>query len=90
MAELIALSDAQLQAEPPSRTRARKGLFLKDARVSARQTTSIMIICGNCAGEALNPCKTLLDTKGKCATCGGSSYAIASALVGGRYVMNEE
>ena len=80
IAEVIALSDARLQAEAPAQTRKRAGLFIADPRVSPRNVTERMIICGNCAGDDPLPRKTLLAEDDTCATCGGRSYVLASKV----------
>ncbi len=38
----------------------------------------IEIICGTCAGDALEPRKTLLTTDGRCASCGGRNFGMAA------------
>lgn len=38
------------------------------------------IICGNCAGEATEPFRTLLATNRRCATCGGDNYTLVARL----------
>jgi Zn finger protein HypA/HybF involved in hydrogenase expression len=38
------------------------------------------IICGNCAGDAPEPIKTLRATNGRCATCGSENYTLAANL----------
>ena len=81
LVEVIAISDAQLQREAPAKTRGRAGLFIANPRVTPREITSLMIVCGNCAGDDENPRKTLLAANGNCATCGGRSYVLASEFV---------
>jgi hypothetical protein len=85
IAEAIALADARLQAERPAETRTRAGLFIADPSVAPRSITSLMIICGNCAGDHQNPRKTLLTKDGNCSACGGGSYVLASKFFGGFY-----
>jgi hypothetical protein len=54
-----------------------------------REPTTVEIVCGDCSlrrdsvGNAeLLPIRTLLSSDGRCYTCGGSSYVIASELCG--------
>jgi len=41
---------------------------------------ALEIICGNCAGEATEPVKTLLASNRRCASCGGDNYTLAAQL----------
>jgi hypothetical protein len=60
----------------------------RDSRVyGLREPTPVQIICGDCsvrhdeAGEAeLLPMRTFLAMDGRCYTCGGRSFVIASEL----------
>jgi hypothetical protein len=51
-----------------------------DQRVSAGAAE---IICGNCAGDAPEPIKTLLATNNRCSACGGNNYTLAAKLAAG-------
>ena len=55
-------------------------VFIDRPVVSPREVTVTMIVCGNCAGDALNPVKTLMTKAGCCASCGGSSFVLASTF----------
>lgn len=55
-------------------------VFVDRPEVAPRGITETMIVCGNCAGEAANPVKTLLTKAGCCASCGGRSYVLAVNL----------
>jgi len=37
----------------------------------------IHIVCGNCAGDELQPTLTLLTTDGRCSKCGGRNISLA-------------
>lgn len=52
---------------------------IERAAVRARP---VLIICGECSGDADIPHKTQMDIHGHCASCGGASYILAS----GRHV----
>ncbi|PYS89007.1 MAG: hypothetical protein DMF64_19065 [Acidobacteria bacterium] len=54
------------------------------SRAAAPRTvvTTILIVCGDCAGDALFPLKTLLTSDGTCSRCGGRSYVLAAKLSG--------
>ena len=45
-------------------------------------TLAVQIVCGDCSGDEARPVKSFLDRQGRCARCGGSSYALASRLAG--------
>jgi hypothetical protein len=54
-----------------------------------REPMPIQIVCGDCSGRAngtgdieLLPLRTFLGVDGRCYTCGGRSYVIASELCG--------
>jgi hypothetical protein len=59
-----------------------------DATVyGVREPMPIQIVCGDCSGRAdatgdieLLPLRTFLSVDGRCYTCGGRSYVIASEL----------
>lgn len=61
-----------------------------DARVyGLREPMPIQIVCGDCSGGSdetgeieLLPLRTFLGMDGRCYTCGGSSYVIASEFCG--------
>ena len=60
-------------------------LLIKDAPVKPRRITATMIVCGDCAGRAANPRKTMLAVdalsgESCCADCGGRSYVLASKM----------
>jgi len=58
-------------------------LFISDPGVSGRFANSpltTLIVCGNCAGDAPVPRKTVLAADGTCQKCGGRSYVLASSL----------
>jgi len=55
-------------------------VFIDDPVVRERVVTRTLILCGNCAGEEPRALKTLLTADGRCATCGGSSYILASKV----------
>jgi hypothetical protein len=38
----------------------------------------VQIICGDCSGDGVQPIKTHMDRHGRCETCGGKSYMLAS------------
>jgi hypothetical protein len=40
----------------------------------------VLIVCGDCAGDGVNPRKTLMAANGTCANCGGRSFVLASKL----------
>lgn len=42
-------------------------------------SSPLMIVCGDCAGDEIAPRKTFRNRLGRCATCGGASWAPASA-----------
>lgn len=42
-------------------------------------SSPLMIVCGDCAGDDIAPRKTFRNRLGRCATCGGASWAPASA-----------
>jgi hypothetical protein len=49
----------------------------------AREPTPVLwqpvsIVCGNCSGDGISPRRTLLDARGRCADCGGTSYMLAA------------
>jgi hypothetical protein len=43
-------------------------------------TLHVLIVCVDCSGEGRLPRKTCLDANGKCETCGGGSYVLASSF----------
>ena len=43
-------------------------------------TLAVQIVCGDCSGDEARPIKSYLDRHGRCAHCGGSSYALASRI----------
>jgi hypothetical protein len=47
------------------------------SRAAMPLITTTEIVCGDCAGEARVPCKTLLTSDGACAGCGGGNYQLA-------------
>src|SRR5215831_9972334 len=49
--------------------------YLQNPRHLAR--TGIMIICGNCSGDAIAPYKTFMTVNGCCDSCGSTSYVLA-------------
>ncbi|MGA9768751.1 MAG: hypothetical protein WBV94_06915 [Blastocatellia bacterium] len=55
-------------------------VFIDRPAVAPREITRTMIVCGDCAGDSINPRKTLLTKEGRCASCGGNSYVLASIL----------
>jgi hypothetical protein len=55
-------------------------VFIDRPEVAPRETTSTMIVCGDCGGDGLNPRKTILTKQGRCAGCGGRSYVLAVNL----------
>jgi hypothetical protein len=42
-------------------------------------TMGVQIICGNCSGDLETPIKTYLDRVGRCESCGGRSFILASS-----------
>jgi len=46
-----------------------------DLRVSRSQ---VEIICGNCAGDGVEPIYTLLTTDHRCSKCGGRNYEVVT------------
>jgi hypothetical protein len=61
----------------------------RDAKVyDVRRPTPVEIVCGDCsiradeAGNELLPYRTFLAMDGRCYTCGGGSFVIASELCG--------
>jgi len=50
----------------------------------------IQIVCGNCAGDGVRPKRTYMDHSGKCSTCGGTSYLLASNVYGRAQSSSEE
>lgn len=47
------------------------------SRLALPLTTNTEIICGNCAGDADEPRKTLLTIDNHCAGCGGRHFTLA-------------
>jgi len=54
-------------------------LALNEARV-AKLSMGVQIVCGDCAGDGESAARTYLNRCGRCETCGGSSYVLASSL----------
>ncbi len=52
------------------------------SRASVPHVTSTQIVCGDCAGDATFPVKTLLTSIGTCSRCGGGSYVLAAKISG--------
>ena len=60
----------------------RPKVYVSERSVTPRRASSVMIVCGNCMGNGLNPRKTLLSADGSaCATCGSHSYVLASKFL---------
>jgi hypothetical protein len=78
----LAASDARLEAERVRKSREQganlASVFIDDPLMKPRLVTMLMIICGDCAGDDPLPRKTLLAADGKCSSCGGGSYILAS------------
>jgi len=49
----------------------------------------ILIICGDCCGEFEAPRRTCMDVFGRCSTCGGTSYVLATTAIGHRVWSNQ-
>lgn len=67
-----------------------KTLFRMPAPPLRRTSVSrvgIQIICGECSGDDESPRKTYMNYNGNCASCGGSSYMLASDR--GAYVVEQ-
>ena len=46
------------------------------------RVTQIQIVCGDCAGDALFPRKTLMMSDGACSRCGGRNIVLVAKLCG--------
>jgi hypothetical protein len=77
LAAELNLTETERPAKPAA---ARPIVFLRDQRVSPRRVTSIMVVCGNCAGDDDLPRKTFMASDGSCDTCGGNSCVLASTF----------
>ena len=55
-----------------------------------RSATETLIVCLNCAGEEENPRKTFLTRSGRCDSCGGRSYFLASTILSRRNLFRQE
>jgi hypothetical protein len=64
-------------------------VFIDRPIVAAREITRTMIVCGDCAGDSINPRKTLLTKEGRCSCCGGNSYVLASVILRKKEISNE-
>lgn len=50
------------------------------SRASVPRLTAILIVCGDCGGDALVPLKTFMTDAGTCSRCGGGSFALAAKI----------
>src|SRR5258708_2534820 len=66
----------------PRPTEPEPRLFINRPEVETRDVTmiTVMIVCGDCAGDDFVPRKTLLTADGCCDSCGGRSYVLAAEL----------
>ena len=51
-------------------------------RGAVPRVTAVQIVCGDCAGDARLPEKTLLTSAGTCSRCGGRNHVLAATLCG--------
>ena len=79
-----AASVTALLIRKPGSDRAEPGEFS-----SSLAFMPILIICGDCCGELTEPRRTSLDVRGRCSTCGGSSYVLASRVIAHRVWNNQ-
>jgi hypothetical protein len=74
--------DLKAQAYPQESDRkASRRVFITNPTVSPRVLTTVLIVCGNCAGEEDLPRKTFATPDGCCSDCGSRNYFLASKLV---------
>jgi len=55
------------------------GQSLQEPR-SEKLSMGVQIVCGDCGGDGESAARTYLSRSGRCETCGGTSYVLASSL----------